>query len=114
MVVGPRYIAGSAVGKQGGGWSQDTDCVSDASRITPPVTPKGTRAGHDISIEVLVDAGVPIRQLHSTLHDIDVKRIDSSAALVRLKDKTVIPNKDFILKCEVGGGVIQDGLFAHR
>src|SRR3989442_9876422 len=90
MVVGPRYISGSAVGKQGGGWSQDTDRVPDASRITPPGTPKGTRAGHDISIEVLVDAGVPIRQLHSTLHDIDVKRIDSSAALVRRKDKTWI------------------------
>jgi Ca-activated chloride channel family protein len=114
MVVGPRYIPGSAAGKQGGGWSQDTDRVPDASRITPPVTPKGTRAGHDVSIEVLVDAGVPIRQLQSTLHDVDVKRIDSSAALVRLKDKTVIPNKDFILKCEVGGEAIQDGLLAHR
>ncbi len=114
MVVGPRYIPGAAVGKQGGGWSQDTDRVPDASRITPPVTPKDARAGHDISIEALVDAGVPIRQLRSTLHDIDVRRIDSSAALVRLKDKAVIPNKDFILKYEVGGGAIQDGLLAHR
>ncbi|HET8549425.1 MAG TPA: VIT domain-containing protein, partial [Bryobacteraceae bacterium] len=37
MVVGPRYIPGNAVGKQGGGWAPDTDRVPDASKITPPV-----------------------------------------------------------------------------
>src|SRR5215510_14493906 len=36
MVVGPRYIPGSPTGKQGGGWSPDTNQVPDASRITPP------------------------------------------------------------------------------
>jgi Ca-activated chloride channel family protein len=39
MVVGPRYIPGNAVGKQGGGWSPDTDRVPDASKITPPAAP---------------------------------------------------------------------------
>jgi Ca-activated chloride channel family protein len=58
MVVGPRYIPGAPIGKQGGGWAPDTTRVPDASRITPPVTPPGTRAGHDISIEVKLDAGV--------------------------------------------------------
>ena len=52
MVVGPRYIPGTPTGKQGGGWAPDTNRVPDASRITPPVTPEGTRAGHDISLEV--------------------------------------------------------------
>src|SRR5687767_1271502 len=33
MVVGPRYIPGNAVGRQGGGWAPDTDQVQDASRI---------------------------------------------------------------------------------
>ena len=41
-VVGPRYIPGAPTGKQSTGWSPDTDQVPDASRITPPVTPKGT------------------------------------------------------------------------
>src|ERR1051325_2983382 len=59
MVVGPRYIPGSATGQQqGGGTAPDTDRVPDASRITPPITPQGTRAGHDISLEVSLDAGV--------------------------------------------------------
>src|SRR6266478_7471450 len=49
MVVGPRYIPGSqAVSHTGTGWAVDTDAVSDASRITPPVRNPDSRPGHDI------------------------------------------------------------------
>src|ERR1700682_2924134 len=48
MVVGPRYVPGSATGAQGMGASPDTDRVLDASRITPQPGPAGVRAGHDI------------------------------------------------------------------
>src|SRR5215216_6617338 len=62
MVVGPRYIPGAAVPKsppaQAGGREPDTAQVPDAPRVTPPIAAKGTRAGHDISIEVALDAGV--------------------------------------------------------
>src|SRR5437016_820830 len=68
MVVAPRYIPGKAIGKEGGGWSPDTHKVPDASRITPNVTPPGTRAGHDISVEVKVDAGVPIEDVQCPTH----------------------------------------------
>src|SRR5436305_9579624 len=63
MVVGPRYIPGSPVGSPAGGRSPDTPQVPDASRITPPVAARGTRAGHDIALEVTLDAGVPIAEL---------------------------------------------------
>src|SRR2546422_7011989 len=49
-VVGPRFIPGAPTGHAGTGWAPDTARVPDASRITPPVTPEGTRAGHDIAI----------------------------------------------------------------
>jgi Ca-activated chloride channel family protein len=114
MVVGPRYIPGAAIGKQGGGWAPDTDRVPDASRITPPVAPQGTRAGHDISIEVALDAGVPIDTLKSTLHDIDVEQPSNHSAVVRLKNKSEIPNKDFILKYDVAGRQIEDAVLTHR
>src|SRR5262245_10677105 len=84
MVVGPRYIPGRPIGKQGGGRAPDTSKVHDASRITPQVAPKGSRAGHDISIEVNLDAGVPIDKLKSTLHEVDVARPDDRRAVVRL------------------------------
>lgn len=113
MVVGPRYIPGDAVGKQGGGWAPDTNQVPDASRITPPVTPKGTRAGHDISLELAIDAGVPIQELHSVLHEVDVQRDGANAATVKLRQEAAIPNKDFILKYEVAGEKIEDALLSQ-
>jgi len=40
----------------------------DASRITPPIALEGTRAGHDVSIEVSIESAVLIQQceVHST------------------------------------------------
>jgi Ca-activated chloride channel family protein len=114
MVVGPRYIPGNATGKQGGGFAPDTDRVPDASRITPPVAPANTRAGHDISIDVNLDAGVPIDNIKSTLHEIDVEKVTAHNAAIHLKSKNEIPNKDFILKYDVAGRKIEDALMTHR
>jgi Ca-activated chloride channel family protein len=114
MVVGPRYIPGNATGKRGGGWAPDTDRVPDASRITPPVTPEGTRAGHDISIAVSIDAGVPIQELDAKLHDVITERPSASRAEVRLAKKSVIPNKDFVLNYDVAGKKIDDTVLTHH
>jgi len=113
MVVGPRYIPGNPVGKQAGGWAEDTDRVPDASRITPNVAMPGTRAGHDINVEVKLDAGLPIDTLQSATHDVDIVRSGAAGATVRLRNKQTLPNKDFILKYDVAGRVIGDAVLAH-
>jgi Ca-activated chloride channel family protein len=110
MVVGPRYIPGQPVGQQAGGWAPDTNRVPNASRITPRVAGKGTRAGHDVSLELALDAGVPIQELRSKTHDIDVDRKSASVATVRLRNEAEIPNKDFILKYDVAGAEIADAI----
>ena len=113
MVVGPRYVPGQATGQQAGGWSPDTDKVPDASKITPQVALSGTRAGHDISIELAIDAGVPIQQLYSGSHEVDVLRTGPSSATVKLQNRAEIPNKDFILKYDVAGGQISDAVMSQ-
>ncbi len=114
MVVGPRYIPGTAaIGHQGGGWAPDTDKVPDASKVTPPIAPPGTRAGHDISVAVAIDAGVPIQDLRSPSHEIDVERTGASSATVRLRKAAEIPNKDFILRYDVAGAAIVEGVLTH-
>jgi Ca-activated chloride channel homolog len=114
MVVGPRYIPGNATGKQGGGFAPDTNKVPDASRITPTPAPPATRAGHDISIEVALDAGVPIDNLKSTLHEVATERLTPHSSMIKLKNRNEIPNRDFILKYDVAGGKIEDALMTHR
>lgn len=113
MVVGPRYIPGNATGAQGGGFAPDTDRVPDASRITPQPPPAGMRAGHDISLEVALDAGVPIDALSSKTHEVTVEHADDRRARVTLKDQATIPNKDFILRYDVAGKKINDALLTH-
>jgi len=113
MVVAPRYIPGNAVSKQAGGREPDTDQVPDASKITPPITPKGTRTGHDISIELALDSGVPLLQLNSVSHKIDINRTGASSATVKLKNLAEIPNKDFVLKYQVAGEQIADAVLSQ-
>jgi Ca-activated chloride channel family protein len=114
MVVAPRYIPSAATSAGAGGTSPNTTQVPDASRITPPVTPKGTRVGHDISVDVSLDAGVPIDELKSISHEIDVERPNGWSAHVRLKNRDEIPNKDFVLKYDVAGRRVEDAMLTHR
>jgi Ca-activated chloride channel family protein len=107
-VVGPRYIPGTRQDAAG------TDRVPDAARVAPPVMPKDTRAGHDISIEVSLDAGLPVEELKSDSHQVEIERATTSRARVRLKDLNAIPNKDFVLRYGVAGRKVGDALLTHR
>ena len=117
MGVGPRYIPGVQTrnhGRSGGGYSPDTDRVPDASRITPNPPPPGMRSGHDISLDVTLDAGLIIDNLTSQTHPVDIQRPDIHSARLRLKENSTIPNKDFILRYDVAGQAIQDAVLSHR
>ena len=78
MVVGPRYVPGEPVGAKGNGFAPNPNRVPDASRITPAPPPEGLRAGHDISLDIMPDAGVSIDGLASKTHDLDIERADDS------------------------------------
>src|SRR5438552_6764711 len=117
MVVGPRYIPGHATGAQpnasGDGFAPNTDQVPDASRITPRPVAEGMRVGHDVSIDLTLDAGVPVDGLSSQTQEVDVERPDDHRAHVRLKDQSTIPNQDFIFRYDVAGAKISDAVLTH-
>lgn len=98
MVVGPRFIPGN---------------VTDAAKIAPPVTAEGTRAGHDISLAVNLDAGVPVQAIRSVLHEIDTFPAEGSKARVELAAKREIPNRDFVLQYDVAGEEVEDAVLTH-
>ena len=126
MVVAPRYIPGperiseaspsaeTLTGQAATAEATPNERVADAAQISPPVMADGMRAGHDISIEVNIDAGVPLVGFQSKTHEIVALQPGSGKAIVRLKDQAAIPNKDFILKYDVAGSGIEDALLTHR
>lgn len=141
MVVGPRYIPGTATSKKpelpdelkgkvgeseapldapadgadpsGTGVAPDTDRVPDASRITPPVLKPGYRTAHDISLAVSLDAGVPIQDIQITNHTAAIERAGASGATAVLSAADSIPNKDFVMKYAVVGEKPEMAVLAH-
>lgn len=96
MTVAPRYNPAG---------------VKDAEKISPPTT---TRNGSDISVEVNLNAGVPVEEIRSTSHDIEQINFSPNTAKITLKNEKTIPNKDFILRYDVTGKRIEDAILTHR
>ena len=140
MVVGPRYIPGSPtssippvppeledkVGEldknrvapgpdqpSGTGWSPDTDRVPDASRITPPVLKPEFRNGHDVSLALKLDAGVPVHNIQSVNHLARIDQTGKSTAAVVMSPADNVPNKDFVLRYSVVGRKPEMALLTH-
>lgn len=103
MVVGPRHVPGTPTPapSSGSGRAPDTDRVPDGSRITPPVRAPGSRPGHDVTMEVVIDPGLKIDKIWSPTHPIDVDRAvgpSATAFKVSLPRAARIPNKDFVVR----------------
>jgi len=116
LVVGPRYIPGNPTSVGDHGTMPNSDQVPDASRISPPVAGVHTdaaTAGHDVSMEVNLAAGVPVGNVESTSHKIFADRTGADSYHVTLADQAVPPNKDFILKYKVAGTGISDAILTH-
>lgn len=100
MLVGPRYFPNSMAGQQG--------------TINPPIAAKGTRAGHDISIQVKLGMGTPLGTVTSESHAITQKRFNQWFEEINLSQAREIPNKDFLLKYRVASREIAPSLLAHK
>jgi Ca-activated chloride channel family protein len=96
MVVGTRYI----------------DKKADSS-INPPVLEPNQRSGHDIDLSIKLDAGVPIQNVYSNSHVIDIQSINRHQKYIKLHRADRLPNKDFILRYQVAGEKPEIAVMAH-
>lgn len=95
--IGPRYLPGTPTGRQGTGWSPDTDQVPDGSRVTPPVLPPGERPAADVDVMVRLVPGAAFADLASKSHRV-VSGLDGDGArLVALAEDDRRPDKDLVL-----------------
>src|SRR6185369_14220085 len=71
------------------------------------------RSGHDISLRVDVDAGVPIEDFRCATHDVEHDSSSRERLSVTLKPKDSVPNRDFVLRYRVAGDRIKFDLLTH-
>ena len=109
-VVGPRYnppgYPDPIDAVRRGGGSNTTGAAVEYLRPEE-------RSGHDISINVRLDAGVEIEAVRAS-HGIDVSRVGDRARVVKLKNESTLPNRDFVLDFRVAGERLKSNLLTHR
>ncbi len=102
MVAPPRYLPAAAAAAQ------------DPSAVSPTVLPPGQRSSHDISLEVDLDAAVPLTGVASPSHHVVLDRPRPRRARLHLAPDDTIPNKDFVLRYQVAGAAPALGALAYR
>ena len=106
MVAPPRYTPTTT--------NATPATPADAAALAPPTLPPATRSSAEISLEVELDAAVPIAQLGSPSHQLVIARPTPSTARIALAAGDTIPNKDFILRYRVAGPAPALGVLSDR
>ncbi|MGQ9589649.1 MAG: VIT domain-containing protein [Planctomycetota bacterium] len=112
MTVGPRYNpAGDrdGVGAVAYGARGSSRQRTEIEYLRPP-----TVGSHDVSLEIEIDAGSPIRSIESPSHEILIERPEEDRTVVRLNPLDSIPNRDFVLRYRVDGRDIAAALAVHK
>jgi len=108
MVIGPRYIPGTPVVIEdqppGNGWSLDTDRVTDASRITPPVQHPNHGPINPVSLTIDLAAGFPLGKIESAYHQILTIAEPDGRRHITLRADHVPGNRDFQLSWQPAPG----------
>ncbi|KTT18752.1 VIT and vWA domain-containing protein [Pseudacidovorax intermedius] len=99
-VVGPRYVG---AGGGGGAWSAQ------------PTLPAGTASGTVFSLQVQLDAPLPLADIRSPSHALAIRAgRDARQAMLTLRDDGRPPaNRDFVLDYGLAGERIQSGLMLY-
>jgi len=111
MVVGPRFNpphTSDGMGAVGRGGHRVSGQSTEVHYLSP-----GERSGHDVSVNVTIDAGVEIGAIRSKHHAVEVRRDSERRAMVRLAEESTIANRDFVLRYEVGGDTTRSGVIVR-
>ncbi|HEY2925435.1 VIT and vWA domain-containing protein [Piscinibacter sp.] len=103
-VVGPRYNSpqGAAANKK---W------------VATPYHPSGVASAAAFELKLTLDTPLPVKEIVSSSHDIDVDGVGTphaSVALVRGGDDRPANDRDFILNYRLAGDRIESGLMLYR
>jgi Ca-activated chloride channel family protein len=104
-VVGPRYTG------------ESTTTASTQNNFTAtPYLHEGEMAPYDFDLAVNINAGLPIQEVGSITHQLDLTFPNAHAAEIRLPEeqKAAAGNRDFVLNYRLSGGQIESGLVLYE
>ena len=119
LVVGPRFQPpGAGVEPKAG---STTQAVGQWQLEALPKYPKVPRLDNPqhieserVSIEIQLNAGMPIQKLLSDTHQLNISHGEDKQRLIQLANKRVIDNQDFILRYSLAGADNQAGLLSYH
>jgi Ca-activated chloride channel family protein len=112
MVVGPRFNPSGMT--NGIGTAARGDAGASGQKTEVQYVKPGERSGHDISLQVEVDAGVAIEEFRCATHDVTHESASSNQLIVVLRPKDSLPDRDFVLRYRVAGEKIKSDLLTQR
>lgn len=69
---------------------------------------------HSSTISIMLNSGIPVLDITSPSHEIDVMPISATSAEVTLVEQANITNRDFILRYTLAGDEIQSGMLLQE
>lgn len=112
MVVGPRFNPPGlrdGIGTVARGASGVSGQRTEVSYLKP-----GERTGHNLSLRLEVNAGVPIEEFECRTHAVTDEISSRERLTVVLDPSDGVPNRDFVLRYRVAGGRIKSSLLTHQ
>jgi Ca-activated chloride channel family protein len=103
-VVGPRY-------------SNQPAASAPASEkwVASPYLHEGKEPPYSFDLKVKLASGIPLKEISSSSHTVDISYSGPSRAAVRLSPKDKAGgNRDFILTYRLAGGAVESGLLLSR
>ena len=103
-VVGPRYS------------NQSIASVPKSEHwIQNPYLKEGTAAPYSFDINIQLSAGMPLKDLQSATHKVEIKFEDKDRAAVSLKSaEQNSGNRDFVLQYRLAGEEVESGLLLYQ
>ena len=112
MVVGPRFNPPGMTNGIGAAARANAGVSGQKTEIQ--YLKPGERSGHDISLQLDVDAGVKIEEFRCVTHDVSHESPAPERLRIALKPKDSLPNRDFVLRYRVAGEEIKSDLLTYR
>ncbi|KUJ83397.1 marine proteobacterial sortase target protein [Microbulbifer flavimaris] len=99
--AGRKEEAGAELMPDSSGWALPTDQVADAHKITPPMQPAAELSAigsHRITIAVELEGGLPLAEISSPYHDLDLNKRADGRYSIKLRKGDAAMDRDFILR----------------